>query len=300
MKKKESVKKEALKKQRDLALILMLWRLPGTIASLIAAISSKSLFLWMEFIEEISIILPGIILIIIANGLKKDLKYKYNYGTGKVEAITALSCEMFDLGGVFCIVVLAIRSLIHGGSEEGEPVIALVATIIGVLFDLFMLRKEKKLVETTHSKILHTAYLSAQKEFAFEFIIIIALILEIIFTKRSFAVYMSPVLSLIMAVPFIVILIRHISGSVVELADRTLDEESQLKILKVMSEFYEDYESFGAIKSRISGNHKHIDIELKFESGMTFKEISECTRRMKKRMKEEIGQCAVNIVLKVD
>ncbi len=292
------MKKEIIKEQQNLALLLLLWRLPGTIASFLAAITSRSLLVWMEFVEEASIIIPGIIILLIFQELKKNLKFKYNYGTGKVEAITALCCEMFDIAGILCICVLAIRRIIHPHAEESKPILALILTILGIFFDIFMLKKEQKLSQTVHSKMLHTAYLSAQKEFAFEFLVVISLLIEILIRGKKWQMYISPIASLILSVPFIIILFSHIKDSLYELADRTLDEESQMKILKVMSEFYDSYESFGAINSRIVGDHKHIDIELNFDPDTTFREINDLVSKMTKRLKEEIGHSTINIIVK--
>ena len=66
--------------------------------------------MWLEFIEQVSIILPGFILAFLSFQMKKSLKFHFNYGTGKIEAIGAMSCEMFDIAGLCCVVFFSVKT----------------------------------------------------------------------------------------------------------------------------------------------------------------------------------------------
>ena len=91
-------KKTALfNEQYKITSLMVLWRIPTFITSFVAACASSSIVIWLEFLENASIILPGVLLLIFTRKLNKNLKFKYNYGTDKVESVTALCCEMFDL-----------------------------------------------------------------------------------------------------------------------------------------------------------------------------------------------------------
>jgi len=50
------------------------------------------------------------------------------------------------------------------------------------------------------------------------------------------------------------------------LIDLPLPEKDMLKILKIATEFYEEYSGFGMLFSRQSGKQKIIEMELFFES----------------------------------
>lgn len=292
-----SKRSEALTEQYKVAVLLVLWKIPAFTTSFLAACASRSMVLWLEFIENASIFIPGIILLILSRKLNKNLKFRYNYGTEKVEAITALSCEMFDLAGLFCIVLFAVRNLIKG-SEEGEFMIfALVVSIIGLFIDIFILQKEKKLTQVNHSKMLHTAFISAEKEFVFDIISIITLIIEIVFKEKSWIMYFAPAVSIILAVPFSLLVIKNLKRSLIDLTDLTLDEDNQIIILRILSEFYEKYEALGEVKSRMTGEKIYVDIELSFPDDMCYREIRETAKAMKDRVSEELGKCTVNIII---
>ena len=291
------MEKDILVKQQRIAALLLAWRIPGTVTSFISAVASRSMVLWLEFIEQVSILLPGFILAFLSYKLGRSLKFRFNYGTGKVEAIGALSCEMFDIAGLSCIVFFSIRNLIHDHHEEGSLKFALVMSVLGLIIDLFILTRQRKLTQKEHSKMLHTAYVSAQKEFWFDIISIITLRISIAFKESSWIRYFPNVVCLIMVVPFAYMVLKAMKGSVAELLDRTLDEEIQLQIVKVLTEHYGDYEGFSEVRSRVSGRSKLIDIGLRFSPDMPYGRVREIAQEISAEIAEKIGDCTVNIII---
>jgi divalent metal cation (Fe/Co/Zn/Cd) transporter len=285
-----------LNRQRRIAILLILWRLPEFVTSLIAATASGSVVVWLEFVENASVLIPGILLAVLAAKLNKNLKFVFNYGTGKVEAITALSIEIFDMAGLACLFFFAIKGIIRPETELKNLRFALFVSIIGLLIDIIIMFRQKMILDASNSKMFHTAYVSAQKEFFFDAASIIALLISIVFEQTAWIVYFSPVVCILISIPFFFIVLHHMRGSVTELIDRTLDEKTQLKILKVLNEFYEDYEELGEIKSRINGEEKHIDIELKFSDDAKYSSIKGTCSRIVSRVQEELGPSIVNIV----
>ncbi len=145
--------------------------------------------------------------------------------------------------------------------------------------------------------MLHTAFLSAQKEFAFDVISIITLIIGIIYRESIWIERFTPAVSIVVVIPFSVIVLQHIRHSLIELTDLTLDEESQLKILKILSEFYEEYDALGEVRSRMTGEKINVDIELSFRDDMKYAEIRKTVSRMRSRVIEELGKCTVNVII---
>lgn len=294
---RNNMQKNVLAEQKKVAILLIIYRIPEFVTSLIAAAASGSMVVWLEFIENASILIPGIIIVILSGKLSQNLKFTFNYGTGKVEAISALSCEMFDLAGIFCVVFFAIRKIIMPDIEEDFLAFALVVSIIGLLIDIFIYYKEKSFVEKEHSRMIHSAFVAARNEFVFDAISIVTLIIGIIFEKKSWIRYFSPIVCVVVSLPLAYIVVHHLTDAIRELSDLTLDEESQLKILKALNEFYEYYDELGEIKSRISGNDQYVDIELCFKQDMPFREVSKVSEDIRKRVSDEIGGGIVNVVI---
>ncbi len=290
-------KNDDMTREFRIAMFLVLCRLPQFLLTFLAASLGGSVVLWLEFVEAASIVIPGAILAMIALNLSKNLKYEFNYGTGKVEAITALGCEMFDIAGILAVVVIAIREVFKEPEEEGLTEIALVISIIGLLIDIFILYKQRNIAKANKSRMFHTAYLSARKEFGFDLASIITLIVTIIFRETGWIRYVSPAVCVVVAIPFLIVVTRSLRGSVLELIDKTLDEEIQLKILKVINEHFESYEALGDINSRETGHEYIIDIEMKFSKTTTYAQIHAMAEKIRQRMNQEIGKSTVNIII---
>jgi len=285
------------KEEQKLALLLVLWRLPECITSFISARTSGSMVMWMEFTEKMSILIPGILIGILSIRLNKNLKFRFNYGTGKVEAITALSCEMFDLCGLGCVVMFAIYRLFHPRHETGAMMLAIIISLAGLIIDVFLFIMQKRLTQKRHSRMLHTAYLSANKELVFDIIAFVSLIMGYLVKDIPGMEYFSPVLCILLAIPFSWIISKNIIDAVRELADLTLDEESQLAILKLLARYYERYDELGEVKSRRTGGMTLIDIELSFDDTSSYIDIKNTSNEIKRQIEEEFGECNVNIIV---
>ena len=285
------------KDQSRLSILLILWRLPGFAIAFAAALASESIVVWLDVVETASVLIPGFLLMYISISLKKDLKYRFNYGTGKIEAITAMSCEIFDVAGLSCAVYFAIKEIIHPNQSEKYVAGVFFILLAGVIIDSFLLYKQKKLYETVENRMLHTALLSAQKEFIFDLIALVTLFLSFLFRKNTYIAYFSPVVCLVIAIPLIVVLLRHLSSAIMELSDVTLDEEYQMKILKMLTEFYLEYDELGEVRSRKSGDKIFVDIEMSFPRDKSYGEIIDICQKIKSRMCELLGDCQTEIII---
>lgn len=295
--KKQNLIKENYAEARRLAMLLTVWQIPNIVTNLAAALANRSMVLWMEFIETLTIVLPALLLVAVVLFLRKDLKYQFNYGTGKIEAFTALIIEIFDIGGLLLIIILSIMNLAHAQEEYKSLLFAIVMEAIGVVVTAVIQFRLKRIIERRNNKIAETFYISIRKELFFGIISMVTLVVSI-FDKHTFwSLYLSPIVCLVLTVPFFIMVCHHILFSARDLLDETLEEDLQLKILKILSEFFEEYTEIGDVRSRRSGEIIFIEIPLVFDEHRTFGEIQGVCRRMENRLKEEIGPCDVDIVI---
>ena len=140
------MKKEVMREERRLAFLMIAWRMPEIFTSLAAAVASASMAVWLEFVENVSVMIPAILLAVLSGKLRHNLKYSYNYGTGKLEAITAFACEIFDLTGLFCILFFSIRQFFRPSGEEKKLVFALCMSLVGLGIDVFLLLRQRQLL----------------------------------------------------------------------------------------------------------------------------------------------------------
>ncbi len=298
MKGKEAqTEKSDFYKESRISLILTLLRLPDLISALAAAFVSKSMVVWVEVVESASIVIPCLLIFVLTKKLNKNLKFKFNYGTGKIEAITSLCCEIFDIAGLFCIFLVSVRRLISPQTNDGMYLTGAVMLLLGVLVDLYFYRKQKALLESTHGKIFHTAAFSAKIEFVFDCIALVTLFLEFLFREHSWSAYIAPSVCILACISFTIALLKNISDSLSELSDVTLGEEEQMELLSVLTKYFDEYSRLGEVRSRKSGNTFYFDIEMSFPADRTCGEIGKTVSKIRKEVEEKFENCITNIVL---
>lgn len=89
------------KKQQSLSLAQFLTEIPSFIVILVSAILSRTLIVLVDLLDSLGYIIGNAMIICISRKLSKDLRFEYNYGVGKIEAISSLFCDGIVLFGVF-------------------------------------------------------------------------------------------------------------------------------------------------------------------------------------------------------
>ena len=112
--------------------------------------------------------------------------------------------------------------------------------------------------------------------------------------------YISPVVSVFVAVYLMIGCIKRIKTSLNELTDKTLPEEDQLKILKVLTGHYNSYSKFHSIDSRKIGEITLIDINLSFEDDTKVEEVINLQKQMQDELNNQLGNCIVKITVGED
>ncbi len=253
----------------------------------------------MDFVETLSVIIPAIIMSASSKDLRGELKFKYNYGVEKIEAVAAYGCEIFDLMGLGCIFTLSVIKLTNGTENETHHLaFAIIMKSIGFILDVIILYREKHMLEKKESRLLHTAFISATKELIYDVISIITITVTLLISTKQTVDYISPLVCIVVAIPMSLVLIKHIREAFIDLIDITLDEESQILILKILTEYFEQYDTIGEIKSRKTASTVNIDIEVGFSNDKNYEYIKNTVTSMRNRLAEEFEEeCVINFII---
>ena len=112
--------------------------------------------------------------------------------------------------------------------------------------------------------------------------------------------YISPVISVLVAIYLIIGCVKRTKIALDDLTDKTLPEELQMKILSVLTRYYNSYSQFYSINSHKSGDFTRIDLHLSFEKGTSLEKIIQLKKHMQEDFDREIGNCCVNIIVEKD
>lgn len=287
-------------KQQRISFLGFLAELPNYIAVTVSAIFSGSLLVWMDFIDSTCNVIDAGFVTLLSRKLKRDLKYEYNYGIGKIEAISSLCCEGLLIFGLLIIVISSVHELINPKQPSGVLIYVVILKVINVAFDAVFVHAQHKIKISGESEITTAKFYSELKCLAFDAAALVSILICWAFRSYRAVWYFSPVISIVIACFFFVSAVFRMKKSVGILTDRTLPEKEQMKILKVLAKFDDKYDEFKFLSSRISGETVYIDLGINFGDNTEYSQIKSFCREISLAMKEQIPKCKVGIVIDSD
>ncbi len=285
------------KKQQNLSFAQFLAETPSFVAVLVSAILSRTILVFVDLLDSFGNLFRTAMVTILSKKLSKDLRFEYNYGVGKIEAIASLFCDGIVFFGLLLTLGLSVYSIIFP-ERPSDLVIAVVGLkVINVSFDTAFFVKQRKILKIHHSAISETNYAAALAALLFDSVTLVSLLAMWLLRNNPIGGYISPVISIFVAIYLMLGCIKRIRQALDELTDKTLPEEQQMKILQILTRFYHSYSQIHAINSHKSGDTVRIDLHLSFEKNTKFEEIVSLKKQMQGEFTKQIGRCVVNIIV---
>lgn len=288
---------EDYKSQQKVSFISFLLELPNFFAVFVSAIFSGSLIVWMDFVDSLGNVINAGFVTLLSRKLRRDLKYEYNYGIGKIEAISSLCCNGILICGLVFMLISSVNDLISPKQPSGVLIYVVALKVINVAFDSYFLAVQYKIKKNNRNTLTVSQFQASLKSFSFDAIALVSILVCWLFRDLNIVWYFSPVICIALSLFFFAETVLNARESIGILTDRTLPEKEQMKILNVMSQFYDRYEDFVFISSHISGETVYIDLRLVFNEETTFAEIRNLHSEISDAMRKEIENSKVSIVV---
>ena len=128
------MQQEAYKRQQRITGLQLLSELPNFVLVLLSAIVSHSLIVWLDFVDTLGNLLSEVIVPVQSRRMSRDLRYEYNYGVGKVEALTAFFTGAIELSGLLCIAVVSVIQIVSPESPSDLLIYVVALKVVNVLF----------------------------------------------------------------------------------------------------------------------------------------------------------------------
>jgi divalent metal cation (Fe/Co/Zn/Cd) transporter len=288
--------KSGYKQQQNLSIAQILAEVPSFVAVLVSAILSRNLLVFIDLFDSFMYLISLSLVVILSKKLTKDLRYEYNYGVGKVEDISSLLCDGIAFFGLLIALGLSVYEIIFP-EQPSDLVIAVVGLkVINVSFDIAFFVKQRKITKIHNSAISKANYAEALSALLFDSVALVSLFAMWLLRDNPIGGYISPVVSIFVAIYLMFGYVKRTRQSLIELTDKTLPEEDQMKILNILTRHYNSYSQFHSINSHKSGDTIRIDIHLSFEQDTTFEEIITLKKQMQNEFDNQFGNCVVNII----
>ena len=292
--------KNGYKQQQNLSIAQLLAELPSFVAVLVSALLSRNLLVYIDLLDSSMYLVSLVLIVILSKKLTKDLRYEYNYGVGKIEAIASLLCDSMGFFGLLITLGFSVQAIILP-EQPSDLVIAVVGLkIINVAFDTAFFVKQHKITKIHNNAISKSNYAEALSALLFDSVALVSLFAMWLLRSNPIGGYIAPIVSIFVAIYLMIGYVKRIRQALTELTDKTLPEEEQMKILNILTHYYDSYSQFHSINSHKSGDVTRIDIHLSFEQNTTFEEILTLKKQIQDEFERQFGNCIVNIIMGED
>ena len=290
--------KSGYKQQQNLSIAQLLAELPSFVAVLVSALLSRNLLVYIDLLDSSMYLVSLVLIVILSKKLTKDLRYEYNYGVGKIEAIASLLCDSMGFFGLLITLGFSVQALILP-EQPSDLVIAVVGLkIINVAFDTAFFVKQRKITKIHYSAISKSNYAEALSALLFDSVALVSLFAMWLLRENPIGGYISPVVSIFVAIYLMFGYVKRIRLALTELTDKTLPEEDQMKILNILTRYYNSYSQFHSINSHKSGDTVLIDLHLSFEKNTTVEDVINLKKQMQQEFDNQLGgNCITNIIV---
>ena len=230
--------KSGYSEQKNLSSVQLLAEVPTLIETLLSAVFSGALLLYVDLLDSLGYIIRYALIIILSKKLSKNLQYEYNYGIGKIEAISSLLCDGIVLFGMFLTSCISVYSICFP-SKPSDLLIGVAGfKLYDIIWDLAFFVKQRKILKNHHSAIIETNYAAALGVLLFDVIAFVSLMAMWLLRNNPIGGYISPVVSIFAVVYLTNGCIKRIKTALNELTDKTLPEDQQMKILNILTKHY--------------------------------------------------------------
>ena len=292
--------KSGYKQQQNLSIAQLLAELPSFVAVLVSAILSRNLLVYVDLLDSSMYLISLVLIVVLSQKLTKDLRYEYNYGVGKIEAIASLLCDGMGCFGLLITLGFSVQAIIRP-EQPSDFVIAVVGLkVINVSFDTAFFVKQRKITKIHSSAISNANYAEALSALLFDSVALVSLFVMWLLRNNPIGGYISPVVSIFVAIYLMFGYVKRIRQALTELTDKTLPEEEQMKILSILTRHYDSYSQVHSVNSHKSGDCIRIDMHLSFERNTSFEEILTLKKQMQDELDSQFGNCIVNIIVGED
>lgn len=193
-------KKESYKQQTQLSFLQFLAELPNFIVVTISALLTGSMIVWIDFVDSLGHFLRTCMVMLLSKYLLKDLRYRYNYGSGKLEDVAVLFCDGIVMSGLLIATAMSIYGLFNP-SESSELMVVVVGwKFICVVVDSIFLWGQYKIRKTDNSIFAKSNFAAWLASVLFDSVNFCSALLIWLFNDQKWTWYFSPIISIVIAI----------------------------------------------------------------------------------------------------
>jgi cation diffusion facilitator family transporter len=260
------------------------------VMKIIAGIMSGSVSIISEAIHSAMDLGASLVAFFSLREASKPPDKEHPYGHGKVENISGVveGALIFVAAGM--IINEAFKKLFEPVEIE-EAFVAIAVMFAAALVNFLVSRTLYRVAKEEDSMALEADALHLKTDVYTSLGVGIGIVL----IKATGILILDPVVAILVALLIIKEAWELTSSGFNFLMDARLSEKEEEEIMEIIDSHRDKFVDFHKLKTRKSGNKKHIDFHLTMDPDLTVKETHEIIAIMKKEMGEKFSNCRVNI-----
>lgn len=301
MKKKRTENGNSYDRQKNAAFASLVFEVPNFLAVAFSFIVTGSMLLLTDLFNSLCNTSRSAFVAFLSKRLGTDRKYTFNYGLERIDALSSLFCSALLILGSLCVLVCSVWEFFRPKAVSDYLIWTEILKVLNVTVDVGLTVIHKRAYNADRSsKVARTQLVATAGALAFDAAVLLSILLTWIFKSSEYSRFIEPSLSVLINAVLIVICARQIGVAVNELIDKTLDEEKQFAILKVINRYNDCYDELFAVNSRLSGGGVRVDLELGFDDGTPYADIAALTENIHRDLNELLGPGTVALVINGD
>jgi len=273
--------------ERDLLVAAMLCAVDVVLIGT-AAFSSNSLTLLSDFLKESTDFTSVLASYLTLRAVRRAPSEQFAYGIGKLENLVSFVIGILMMLCAVFILSQAVHHLQDPPAVSGTLPGILVFSVYATIGAVFAWRHHRTL-KRQPSAIVSSQFKLWVSKASFDALMAFTLTLVWLLPDQAWTRWLDPLASMVGAFMLLMAAWATSSSSVGDLLDATLEEQLQMRILKVLVQHFESYQQLHGIRTRRSGSRIYIEVFLGFDSAMA---LADVLRHMD-AIRTDIGQ-AIN------
>lgn len=289
---------KSIQKQERALFLGFLLELAGFLPALVVAIFSGSMLLMGDLPAYGRGIFTTFMGWQILRSIRRGRIHGFDYGTDKIQAMGGMIGSMLYLGTLVLLAGWAIGRLFEPAALN--PTFTLLGALLQFVefaFNVWLWRYNRRLSELEFSPVMEMQWRTYRADALMSLAMMISLGLALLLRDQEWAVYLDPMLALCFIAYVSISFLPTLANTLNDLLDKTLQEDLQLRIDRRLAEHFDDYVSFGGVRSRRAGGRVFIEIELGFDPESTTAKTISTVRQLRDKLQGDIPGSEVRVIL---
>lgn len=269
-------------------------------AMIVASIASGSLTVLAELLRGVLALSTEVVSLVTMLRFHRGKFAEFEYGIGKIERIVTIIIA----GGLFISAMYTLSSALGRLAQPSVlptpgMIFAVVVASTNLTVNLFCAGDFVRVNAEEASTILDDQLKARLVKTTASAIVVVVLVLATWLPDPKAATLVDATGGFLAASYMTWIGIDLLRDALPDLMDRSLPEREQLLILRIVTRYFDDFDQFDAVRSRRSGGHSFIDLDLEFDANMPLWEVNRRCRAIQKDLVELIPDAIVSVTPRV-